>query len=141
MIAQSASPRAATDRSAAPPGLDALDRELDPAGAGVSLANDQNFLARLADLDSGLADDNTPAAPVRPPLEATLVLPPFQAIHRDLPHDRATGSAGHGEPVDAISGWVMTVALVVLMLLGGAAAVLVFHERVAQIALQLDIAL
>lgn len=120
--------------------LDALEHELNDMRAGVSLANDGRFLAQLADLDRGLAGDERLAAEL--PLEAMLVLPgPLQDEGQPLPEHRPAVLVGTAPPGDRINGWIFSVTLVLLMLLGGAAAVLVFHERVSQIALQLEISL
>lgn len=131
-----------TEPSAGARALDALEHELNDMSARVSLANDVRFLAQLADLDRGLAGDDGLAAELHPPLEAMLVLPgPLQDEGQPLPKHRPAVLVSTTPPGDRINAWIFSVTLVLLMLLGGAAAVLVFHERVSQIALQLEISL
>ena len=63
---------------------------------------------------------------------------PLQDDAQLIPEHRSAGSVSSCHPGDRINGWIVSVTLVLLMLLGEAAAVLVFHHRVSQIAIQLE---
>lgn len=117
---------------------------------------ERDFLAQLHDLDNGLADgDRNTAVRLLPALEARLMrpLPPRESRpsppresrlrnkSEELPFLRELGQVEPLRPTlqrARPSRLFVTVTLMLLMMLGEAGAVLVFHERLSHVAFQLE---
>jgi hypothetical protein len=106
---------------------------------------ERDFFSQLEDLDSGLADtDGHTDVRLFPPLEAVLMFPgasrgwrfsqpeelPFLKELHQVPPVRPAF------PAVRPSRWIVNLTLILLVLLGEAGAVLVFHNRVSHIASQ-----
>ena len=119
-------------------GIDDLERGL--VEPGSPFADDPDFLEELEDLDCGLADDDsTTAMRLQPLLEARLILPQPLSDEQQFPQERrSVASVRPDHPGGCTNAWMVSLILILLMLLGEAGAVLVFHDRVSNIAFQLE---